>query len=198
MARRRHRRIGLAACVCLAVGASAPAGSLPPDDPAHHEERFHCPPPPPEIRDFHEAIAWLDYPRFDLLVPVFEGDSETQFRRGAGHVPGTALPLADDRRGNTVLAAHRTSFFSPLESAEVGDALTLIGGAGAEDFVVEQILTVAPERVELEAPTRRRRLTLITCTPFNYLGAAPLRRVVIARAVDEPADDPAAGASAGR
>ena len=184
-------RGGAAAVVAsLAITPAARAAPLPPDDPARHEERFHCPPPPPDTPDFREAIAWLAYPRFDLVVPVFEGDSEAEFRRGAGHVPGTALPLAADRRGNTVLAAHRTTYFSPLESAAPGDRITLIGGAGAEAFIVEEILTVGPDRVDLEAPTAGRRLTLVTCTPFNYLGDAPLRRVVIARPEDEPAGPP--------
>ena len=43
---------------------------------------------------------------------------------------GTALPGVPDRRRNCVIAAHRTSFFSPLESAVVGDVLTLITGSG--------------------------------------------------------------------
>lgn len=171
-------RIGIALFVGAALAAPA-AAQLPADDPAHHDEAFHCPPDPGPL-DFGEAVAWLAYPRFGTLVPVLEGTAPEQLARAAGWVQGTALPGVPDVRRNCVIAAHRTSFFSPLESAVAGDVLTLITGSGAEDFVVDRILIVTPEHVELEAPTRARRLTLVTCTPFNYLGSAPKRLVVIA------------------
>jgi len=141
---------------------------------------FHCPPEPARPPDFHEAVAWLAYPRFGTLVPVVQGTETEQLARAAGLVEGTALPGVPDKRRNCVIAAHRTSFFSPLESAIVGDVLTLITGSGAEDFIIDRILIVSPDHVELEAATRTRRLTLVTCTPFNYLGDAPKRLVVLA------------------
>jgi sortase A len=160
--------------------AAPSAAQLPPDDPAFHPNEFHCAPAPPDHPDFSEAVAWIAFPRFELLAPVFEGTAEPDLRRGVGLVEGTALPGVPDPRGNCVVAAHRTSFFSPLESVVLGDRLALITGAGAEEYVVERILVVTPEHIELEAPTHGRRLTLITCTPFNYLGSAPYRVVVIA------------------
>jgi sortase A len=160
--------------------AAVSAGQLPPDDPAFHSNAFHCPPATPDQPDFGEAIAWLAFPRFALLAPVYEGIAETELQRGIGHVEGTALPGVPDPRGNCVVAAHRTMFFSPLESAVPGDRLALITASAAEEYVVERILIVTPDHVELEAPTQGRRLTLVTCTPFNYLGSAPYRFVVIA------------------
>ena len=168
------------AAILSAAFAARTLAQLPADDPAHHDDQFHCPPAPVDPLDFREAVAWIVYPRFGLIVPVLEGTSEEVLRRGAGLVAGTALPGVPDRRRNSVIAAHRTSFFSPLESAVLGDRVTLVTGAGAEEFVVDRILTVTPEHIELEEPTRRRRLTLVTCTPFNYLGSAPDRWVVIA------------------
>jgi sortase A len=178
----RSRRILRAAGVILLAAALAAKAraQLPPDDPARHDEAFHCPAEPPDAPDFREAVAWLAYPRLRLLVPIVEGTQIEQLARGAGLVDGTALPGVPDRRRNCVIAAHRTSFFSPLESAVSGDVLILITGAGAEDYVIDRILTVTPDHVELEAPTRSRRLTLVTCTPFNYLGSAPRRLVVLA------------------
>ena len=186
-----------AAAILSAVFASRALAQLPADDPARHDDAFHCPPAPVDPLDFREAVAWIVFPRFGLIVPVLEGTSEADLRRGAGLVAGTALPGIPDRRRNSVIAAHRTTFFSPLESAVAGDRLTLVTGAGAEEFVVDRIVTVTPEHVELEAPTRRRRLTLVTCTPFNYLGNAPDRLVVIAspRAGTEPGKSRRAPAS---
>jgi sortase A len=130
--------------------------------------------------DFQEAIAWIEYPRFGLLAPVYEGTAESELKRGVGLVVGTALPGVPDRRRNCVIAAHRTTYFSPLESAVAGDVLSLITGSGAEEYVVRRVLVVPPERVDLERPTRKSTLTLVTCTPFNYLGSAPDRLVLIA------------------
>lgn len=166
--------------LAILVIAGFAHAELPADDPAFHPGPFHCPPTPPECPDFTEAIAWLEFPRFNLTVPVFEGVEEPVLRRGAGHVIGTAWPGVPDPYRNCVVAAHRTSFFSPLESVVPGDIFTMITGAGAEEFIVDRILVVTPEHVELEAPTRARRLTLVTCTPFNYLGSAPRRLVVLA------------------
>jgi len=179
---RSRRILGASAGILLLVAALAASAraQLAADDPARHDDAFHCPAEPPDTPDFHEAVAWIAYPRFGLLVPVVEGTQAAQLARSAGLVEGTALPGVPDRRRNCVIAAHRTSFFSPLESAVAGDALILITGAGAEDYVIDRILTVTPEHVELEAPTRARRLTLVTCTPFNYLGSAPRRLVVLA------------------
>jgi LPXTG-site transpeptidase (sortase) family protein len=165
----------------IAAGLAATSGAqLPPDGAARHTSAFHCPPEPAAAPDFREAVAWLVYPRFGLLVPVLEGTEEAQLSRAAGLVDGTAIPGVPDRRRNSVIAAHRTTFFSPFESAVTGDVVTLITGSGAEDFVIDRILTVSPDHVDLEAPTRERRLTLVTCTPFNYLGDAPMRRVLLA------------------
>jgi len=178
--RRRPFLRCLAAALAVAVGAAAAPAPLPGDDSAVHPSGFHCPPAPPEPADFAQAVAWIEFPRFGLLVPVYEGTEETELGRGAGLVDGTALPGVPDRRRNCVIAAHRTTYFSPLESAVRGDVLTLITGSGVEEYVVDRILVVRPDRVDLERPSRSPRLTLVTCTPFNYLGSAPARLVVIA------------------
>jgi sortase A len=171
----------LAGMVLLSAAFASPAAAqLPEDKSPRHGDAFHCPPDPGEAPHSPEAIAWIAYPRFHLLVPVVEGAETEQLARGAGLVDGTALPGVPDRRRNSVIAAHRTTYFSPLESAVAGDVLTVITGAGAEEYVVDRILIVSPDDIALEAPTRARRLTLVTCTPFNYLGDAPKRFVVLA------------------
>jgi len=42
---------------------------------------------------------------------------------------------------------------------------------------------VKPDSVRVLQPTAKPRLTLITCYPFNYVGAAPKRLVVVAEPV---------------
>ena len=40
-----------------------------------------------------DTLAELEIPRLRLSVAVFEGDDEGVLRIGAGHIPGTALPV---------------------------------------------------------------------------------------------------------
>jgi sortase A len=174
------RRLARRFAAVLAAAACSASAQLPGDDPALHPAGFHCPPGSPTTAGFEQAIAWIEFPRFGLFAPVYEGTEESELGRGAGWVQGTALPGVPDRRRNCVIAAHRTTYFSPLESAVPGDVLSLVTGSGAEEYIVDRVLVVRPDRVDLERPTRSARLTLVTCTPFNYLGSAPERLVVIA------------------
>jgi sortase A len=43
---------------------------------------------------------------------------------------------------------------------------------------------VTPEAVRVLQPTPSDRLTLITCYPFNYVGPAPKRLVLVAAPVE--------------
>jgi sortase A len=196
----RQRVLSLWSAFVVAAAAATPvaAAALPADNSAFHSDRFHCAPDAPSDPDFREAIAWVEFPRFGLLAPVYEGTSEDELKRGAGFVVGTALPGLPDRRRNCVIAAHRTTYFSPLESAVPGDVVSLITGAGVQDYRIERIVVVTPDHVELERPTKTPRLTLVTCTPFNYLGDAPKRFVVIASRLGGHSPRPAASRSHGK
>ena len=63
------------------------------------------------------VVGRLEIPRLNLSTVVFEGADQDVLERGAGHLPGSALP---GDRGNTVLAAHRDTFFRPLRGVRVG------------------------------------------------------------------------------
>jgi sortase A len=150
----------------------------------------HCPPdaPPPELSA--RAIGWLLLPRFGLRVPVFEGVDLETLKIGAGHVSGTARMSNPGRYRNCVLAAHRTSFFGPLESVQPGDGVILVTANGMQDFEVTRSYLVEPNQAQVAAPSAQPQLTLVTCFPFNYLGSAPQRFIVEARPLTEPPGPP--------
>jgi len=59
-------------------------------------------------------VPWLgrlDIPSIDLSVIFLDGTDAATLMRGAGHIPGTALP---GQPGNVGLAAHRDTFFRHL------------------------------------------------------------------------------------
>jgi len=127
-----------------------------------------------------DAIGEIGIPRLGIAAIVAEGDSAATLRRAVGHVVDTAWP---GETGNVVLAGHRDTFFRPLKDVRVGDTITMKTRGGDFEYRVESIRVVRPTDVQVLASTGGRTLTLITCFPFFYLGPAPDRLIVVARAV---------------
>ena len=57
--------------------------------------------------------------------------------------------------------------------------------AGSYLYRVESTLVVKPQDVHVLDPTLQPTLTLVTCFPFHYIGAAPLRFIVTASQVPD-------------
>jgi len=133
------------------------------------------------------VIGEIQIPRLHLKAVVVQGDSHTILRRAVGHVPETALP---GKPGNVALAGHRDTFFRPLRNVRPGDAITLKTPDRDFQYVVESTAIVAASEVGVLAASATRTLTLITCFPFDYLGAAPNRFIVRARELVSPSPEP--------
>lgn len=120
-------------------------------------------------------IATLDIPRIGLSVAVVEGVDEEQLRVAAGHVPGTAFP---GENSNVAFAAHRDTHFRPLRSVRLDDKVEMTAGNRLYQYRVVSTKIVKPKDIQVLYPTNRETLTLVTCYPFNYIGAAPSRFIV--------------------
>ena len=138
----------------------------------------HAVPTPPARRG--DVIGELEIPRLQLSVMVFEGDDAGILGKGAGHIPGTALPSGN---GNIGIAAHRDTYFRPLRGIQANDVLALKTAAGISQYAVTETEIVRPSDVGVLARAPGRDLTLVTCYPFFYLGKAPKRFVVHARKI---------------
>jgi sortase A len=128
-----------------------------------------------------DVVGRLEIPRLNLSTVVFEGADSDVLERGAGHLPDTALP---GKRGNTVLAAHRDTFFRPLRGIRIGDRVKFHQSKGDHVYIVKSARVVEPNEVDVLNPTAEPELTLVTCYPFRFIGPAPERFVV--RAVLAP------------
>jgi len=131
--------------------------------------------------------AVLRVARLGIEAPVFEGAGELQMNRGLGHIAGTALPgsASAGSAGNIGIAGHRDGFFRPLKDVRVGDVIELQQPTGSrERYVVRATEVIAPSDNAVLRSDGRRRLTLVTCYPFYYIGPAPQRFIVQAEAVD--------------
>jgi sortase A len=122
-----------------------------------------------------DVVGRLEVPRIGLSVMVFQGVGAKILIVGAGHVPDSPLPGAE---GNVSIAAHRDTFFRTLKGILHGDSIRLTTARRAYEYVVDSTEIVGPEDVRVMESHGHPELTLITCYPFYFIGAAPQRFVV--------------------
>ena len=149
----------------------------------------HSPPVTPSAPD-RGLIGRLTIPRLHLSAIVREGTAEKTLRVALGHVPGTALP---GMPGNVALAGHRDRLFRPLREIRPDDLIRLESLTGTYVYRVEKTEIVRPRNVSVLRVSPQPQLTLVTCYPFYYVGAAPKRFVVTARLISvipRPAPEP--------
>ncbi len=125
-------------------------------------------------------IGRLDIPRIGIDAVVLEGADLNTLRLGIGHFPGSPLP---GQRGNVSLAAHRDTFFRALRHIRVHDTVRLTTVKGSCTYRVDWLRVVAPGDIRVLQSGKRNTLTLITCYPFDMIGAAPDRFVVRAHQI---------------
>jgi sortase A len=65
-----------------------------------------------------------------------------------------------------------------LRHIRPGDDIVLTTPSGTKRYVVRRTRVVQPSEVSVLAPTPDATVTLVTCYPFNYIGAAPRRFIV--------------------
>ena len=138
---------------------------------------------PPKIQPasaMSGLIGRIEIERLGLSVMIMEGDDGKTLRRAAGHVPGTALP---GQLGNVGITAHRDTFFRPLRNIQMDDVITLTTLQGEYRYRVVSTKVVSPKDVEVLDSTGGEILTLVTCYPFYFVGAAPNRFIVRAERV---------------
>jgi sortase A len=131
------------------------------------------------------VIGTIRIPGLDISAPMIEGISDEDLRRGVGHVPGSAL---GGGLGNVILAAHRDHIFRPLRNIARGMDIQLIGSDGVYHYLTDSTEIVTPEHLEVMSIDDRPSVTLITCYPFDFIGAAPKRFIVKAHLVSVSAD----------
>ena len=120
-------------------------------------------------------IGRLEIPRLGLSAILIEGDDPKTLRRAVGHVPGTPLP---GQSGNIALTGHRDTFFRPLRNIRENDIILVTTLQGEYLYRVLSTRIVAPDNVAVLNGGHGEILTLVTCYPFYFVGAAPDRFIV--------------------
>jgi len=128
-------------------------------------------------------VGRISVPRLGVSAIVLEGVDKKSLRRGAGHIPATALP--GEEEGNVGIAAHRDSFFRGLKDIQEDDTIELTTLDGTFRYQVEWTKIVKPADVSVLEPTDEPALTLVTCYPFYFVGSAPERFIVRAHRIPD-------------
>ena len=125
-----------------------------------------------------DVLGRIEIPRLGVRVVILEGTTAQILRRGVGHIVGTALP---GEPGNIGIAGHRDTYFRALKNIRTDDEIQIQTATGLSSYEVDSVQIVAPGDTEVLAPSAGTGLTLVTCYPFYFIGAAPERFVVHAR-----------------
>lgn len=125
-----------------------------------------------------EQFATLSIPSLDYNQPVYEGDTDEVLSIGIGHYEGSTVP---GENGNVLLAGHRdmANEFTALQNIKEGDEVIMKMSYGDYYYKVSEIKIVDPDNTEVGAVSDHEKLTMYTCYPFDYIGHAPNRYVVI-------------------
>ncbi len=136
--------------------------------------------PPTESGD---ALGRIEITSIDLDWTVVEGVGRSDLRRGAGHMPDTAMP---GQPGNAVISGHRTTYGAPfhnLGDTESGDLITVTTATGSHVYQIIEKRVVLPTETWVTGQWEGSWLTLTTCHPKF---SSRERLIVFARLVGGP------------
>ena len=122
-----------------------------------------------------DVLGRIEIPRLGVMVAILEGTTAQTLRLGVGHINGTALP---GEPGNAGIAGHRDTYFRALKDIRAKDEIQIQTATGLSHYEVDRVQIVAPGDTGILAPSPGSDLTLVTCYPFHFIGAAPERFVV--------------------
>jgi sortase A len=148
-------------------------------------------------------LGRVEIGRLNLSAIVREGVDTKTLSSAVGHVPSTALP---GQLGNFAIAAHRDTLFRALKDIHKDDLVTFQSPGATYSYKVVATKIVVPSDVSVlrsdgggiipandppgQAAVPSRLLTMITCYPFYYVGAAPKRFIVEAELVSNHPGSP--------
>jgi LPXTG-site transpeptidase (sortase) family protein len=124
------------------------------------------------------GLTRISIPKIKLDAVILEGTSHKSLTLGPAHLRDSALP---GDPGNSVLAAHRDTFFRHIYELKPGDDIFVERNGQQYHYIVTGKRVVQPADLSVLDTTSESRLTLITCYPVYFIGPAPERLVVVAK-----------------
>lgn len=119
---------------------------------------------------FHSvpAMAWIEFDRLGVKLPIYHGTSDAVLSAGAGHIDVTSLPVGGES-SHCVISAHSglvtARMFDGLEQCKVGDVFVIWTLGEPYAYRVVSVDKVLPNEVDsLRIEDGRDLCTLVTCT----------------------------------
>jgi sortase A len=128
-----------------------------------------------------ERIGTLTLPKLNKVLPIVHGTDPDQLDKGVGHYAKSVLPGEQD---NSVLSGHRDTVFRQLGLVKEKDMLIVETSAGVFTYQVRKVRIVDKDDKSVIVPTDHAVLTVTTCYPFDYIGDAPERYILIADLIE--------------
>jgi sortase A len=129
-----------------------------------------------------DGLTRVSIPKINLDVIVVEGTNHRALRVGPGHLKSTPAP---GEIGNSVISAHRDTFFRHIYELVKGDEIQVRRGSHTYTFQVTGKKIVEPSDISVLKNSPDARLTLITCYPTYFIGPAPQRLIVFSKLVGD-------------
>ncbi|PAE25775.1 class D sortase [Bacillus sp. 7894-2] len=130
-----------------------------------------------EEPEIGENIGELYIPKIKSVLPIIHGTDEDELEKGVGHYAGSVMPGEKD---NSVLSGHRDTVFRKLGEVGKGDILEVTTKAGTFVYRVNKVRIVDADDRTVIVPKPRAMLTVTTCYPFDFIGDAPQRYILVA------------------
>jgi sortase A len=124
-----------------------------------------------------DNIGSLTIPMLNRKLPIIQGTSAKQLKKGVGHFTESVLPGEED---NCVISGHRDTAFRGIGKLKLGDEIIVQTSAGTFTYEVNGTKIVNEDDKTVIVPMDHAVLTLTTCYPFNVIGSANDRYIVSA------------------
>lgn len=129
-----------------------------------------------------DGLTRLSIPKINLDAVVVEGVSYRQLAIAPGHLKDTPAP---GENGNSVISAHRDTFFRHIYELQKGDSIVVRRNGHTFTYEVTGKKIVEPDDVSVLRKTNDAELTLVTCYPTYYIGPAPERLAVFSKLTEQ-------------
>lgn len=132
---------------------------------------------PPQTGDI---VGLLEIPKIKAELAIVEGTDPDDLEKGVGHYKGSYYPK---EQGQIVLSGHRDTVFRKLGELEIGDVLTMQMPYGEFNYEITHTKIVKSDDTSIiTLQNQEEELILTTCYPFRYVGNAPKRYIIYAKA----------------
>lgn len=104
-------------------------------------------------------------------LPIYHTVAESSLQKGAGHMPGTSLPIGG-KSTHAVISAHSgmsdARMFTDLDKVQKGNLILLHVLGDTLAYAVDTITVTDPADIEaIEIRQDKDLVTLVTCTPYS-------------------------------